>query len=48
MSVLIKNGTIVTTEQSWRADLYCEKGVLEEIGENLNVREDARVIMAVF
>jgi dihydropyrimidinase len=46
MSVLIKNGTIVTAEQTWQADLYCDNGVITEIGENLSAQGNSRVIDA--
>jgi dihydropyrimidinase len=46
MSVLIKNGTIVTAERSYRADLYCDNGLISEIGKNLAPPSGARVIDA--
>jgi len=46
MSILIKNGTIVTAERSYRGDLYCDNGLISEIGENLAVPSGARVIYA--
>ena len=35
MSLLIKGGTVVTAEQTYRADVYCGNGTIQEIGENL-------------
>ncbi len=46
MSVLIKGGTVVNAEQSLRADVLCQDGVIAAIGENLDAPRDARVIDA--
>ena len=46
MSVLIKNGTIVTAEQTYQADLFCDNGVIIKIGENLDAPAKARTIDA--
>ncbi|MBU2644017.1 dihydropyrimidinase [bacterium] len=46
MSVLIKNGTIVTAEETYRADLLSENGLISEIGENLQVSGKTRIIDA--
>ncbi len=46
MSVLIKNGTIVTAEQTYQADIYCNDGLIKEIGNNLNIPEGTRTIDA--
>ena len=35
MSVLIKGGTVVTSEQSFRADVVCADGKIQEIGPKL-------------
>ena len=35
MSVLVKGGTIVTAEQTRRADVLCVNGKIEEIAENI-------------
>jgi len=35
MSVLIKGGTVVTAEQTFRADVLCSDGHIQEIGEGL-------------
>ena len=37
MSLLIKGGTVVTAEESYRADVYCANGTIQAIGENLEV-----------
>ena len=46
MSVLIKNGTVVTAEQTYRADLFCDKGIIKKIGENLEAPVNTRTIDA--
>ncbi len=35
MSTVIKNGTIVTADLSWKADVLVENGIITEIGEGL-------------
>jgi len=46
MSVLIKNGTIVTAEQTYRSNILCDNGVIVEIGENLAADGNTRIIDA--
>jgi len=46
MSVLIKGGTVVTADQTYRADVYCEAGRITAIGENLDVASDAEIVDA--
>ena len=46
MSVLIKGGTVVTAEQMFRADVYCEGGKIKAVGENLSVPAGAKVVDA--
>ena len=46
MSVLIKGGTVVTAEQSFRADVLCGDGKIQEIGPDLTAQKDAEVIDA--
>ena len=46
MSVLIKGGTVVTAEQMFRADVYCENGKIKAVGENLPVPSGAKVVDA--
>lgn len=36
MSLLIKGGTVVTAEDKFRADVYCENGKIVAVGENLD------------
>lgn len=47
MSMLIRGGTVVTAEQTFRADVYCEKGVITAMGENLEVPMGSEVIDAI-
>ena len=46
MSVLIRGGTVVTADQSFRADVYCADGVIKRIGPDLEVPAGARVVDA--
>jgi len=36
MAVIIKGGTVVTADRSYRADLLCDAGKIQAIGENLD------------
>ena len=40
MSVLIKNGMVVTSENEVKADVYIEGETIKAIGENLNMEAD--------
>ncbi len=46
MSVLIQGGTVVNAEQSFRADVLCDKGSIVAVGENLETPPGARVVDA--
>lgn len=46
MTLLIRNGTIVTEDASFAGDVLCRDGLIVEIGENLEVPADAEVIDA--
>ncbi len=46
MSILIRGGTVVTADQSVRADVYCADGSIKAVGENLDAPSDAQVIDA--
>lgn len=46
MSLLIKNGTIVTAEGENRGDVYCENGRILGIGEKLEAPSKAEIIDA--
>ena len=46
MSLLIRGGTVVTAERSYRADVYCKDGLIQAIGENLDVPAGTEVVDA--
>ncbi|MEO3432929.1 dihydropyrimidinase [Inquilinus sp. CAU 1745] len=46
MSTLIRGGTVVNADSTFRADVYCEGGNIKAIGENLDAPIDARVVDA--
>jgi dihydropyrimidinase len=46
MSLLIKNGNIVTAAENYTADIYCEGEQITRIGKNLDAPPDATVVDA--
>lgn len=46
MSVLIKGGTVVTADETYRADVFCQDGKIVAIGDKLEVPSDTQVIDA--
>jgi dihydropyrimidinase len=46
MSLLIRGGTVVNADQSFRADVYCEGGVIKAVGPGLDAPSGARVVDA--
>ncbi len=46
MSIVIRGGTIVTADQTYRADIYCADGVIKAIGDKLDVPQGARAVDA--
>ena len=46
MSTLIRGGTVVTADDTFRADVYTDEGVIKAVGENIEAPGDARVIDA--
>jgi dihydropyrimidinase len=46
MTVLIKGGTVVNAEQSMRADVLCQDGVITAVGEDLDTPAGATVVDA--
>ena len=46
MAVLIKGGTVVNADRSFRADVLCEDGLISAVGENLDAPSGATVVDA--
>ena len=46
MSVLIKGGTVVNADRSFRADVLCEDGVIRAVGEDLDGASGTRIVDA--
>ena len=46
MSLLIRGGTVVTADQTIRADVYCAEGQIKAIGEKLDVPAGSRTVDA--
>jgi dihydropyrimidinase len=46
MSLVIKGGTLVTAERSFKGDIWCEDGLIQAIGDVSNAPADAEVIDA--
>src|SRR4051812_9233398 len=46
MSLVIKGGTVVTAERSFKADVYCEGGLIKAVGDVSNAPAGAQVIDA--
>ena len=46
MSLLIKNGNIVTADRTYTADIFCESETITSVGLNLSASPDAEVIDA--
>src|SRR3990172_6641292 len=46
MSILIKGGTIVTADQTFKGDVYCQDGSIKAIGANLETAAKTEVIDA--
>ena len=46
MGVLIKGGTIVTAERTYRGDIYTEGETIKAIGENLDVPSNTETVDA--
>ncbi|MGQ0559907.1 MAG: amidohydrolase family protein, partial [Sphingosinicella sp.] len=46
MGMLIRGGTVITAEDSFRADIYCDEGVIRAVGEELDVPAGSETIDA--
>src|SRR3954471_481481 len=46
MSLVIKGGTVVTAERSFKADVYCEDGLIKAVGDVSNAPAGAQPIAA--
>src|SRR4051795_6121837 len=46
MSILIRGGTVVTAEQSFRADVYCENGTIAAIEDGFDPPAGTEVVDA--
>ncbi|MEO1247578.1 MAG: dihydropyrimidinase [Pseudomonadota bacterium] len=46
MSVLVKGGTVVNADRSFRADVFCDDGTIRAVGENLDVPSGVTVVDA--
>lgn len=46
MGIVIRGGTVVTAEQTLRADVYCEDGTIRAVGAALDVPAGAEVVEA--
>jgi dihydropyrimidinase len=46
MSLLVRGGQVVTSDHSFRADVYCADGVIKAVGPNLDVPAGAVVVDA--
>src|SRR5258708_8386013 len=46
MATLIRGGTVVTADQSYRADWLCDPGIIEEVAARIDAPAGARVVDA--
>jgi len=46
MSLMIRGGTVVNADRSFRADVYCENGKIAAVGDNLKSPAGARLVDA--
>ena len=46
MSLMIRGGTVVTADETKRADVYCEGGTIRAVGEGLEAPADAEIVDA--
>jgi len=46
MSLIIKGGTVVNADQSFRADVYCDEGIIQALGPDMDAPSGVDVIDA--
>jgi dihydropyrimidinase len=46
MATLIRGGTVVTADQSYRADVLCDQGLIKQIAPSIDAPAGARVVDA--
>ena len=46
MAVLVKGGTVVTAEHTWRADVLCTDGRIQAIGTDLEAPGGTEIVDA--
>jgi dihydropyrimidinase len=46
MALIIRGGTVVNADRSFRADVLCDKGKIVAVGENLDVPAGAQTVDA--
>ena len=46
MSLIVRGGTVVTADETKRADVYCEGGKIVAVGERLEAPADAEIVDA--
>ena len=46
MTILIRGGTVVTAEQTFRADVLCDGGTIHSIGDGLDAPKSAEIVDA--
>ena len=44
MGICLKGGMVVNADRSFYADVYCENGIIQLIGQNLDIPSDTKVI----
>ena len=46
MSVIIKGGTVVNADQTFRADVYCEDGIIQAVGPDMDAPSGVDIVDA--
>ena len=46
MPVIVKGGTVVNSDQSFQADVYCEDGIIQAVGPDMDAPSGVEVIDA--